>query len=503
MTLSTTDMQNAQERCAEYWTTLRDQKERKSVREILEREVLLTFIRTNQERINEYPLLVPQQQSIIDFITTRAQGHPLHEHTANSISNFITTLNQYGNLTASDEHDAAAELVPTIHNLEAILLKTIQGVVYTTALTIDNFSEVLIRYFGEEALKTIDAIMEEVQLGPQFWKDHFEHFIGTQIDAAYDDTVSNGNVHLTKENGALVIRYAFDDVLTRLNQTDKTIEKTRIQELHLQNGDEVESRASQEMLVEFLHTQSRKSDYPFAQGDIELISQIVCMDVIGKQFGEAYTVVRTEKTDDTSEMTTDNAQFVCEQVLAFSCASAVSLGIMRRDFLQSLSMFESRETATIGKMLGTFDIEAIRKAFFAMLEFQFLTILRQKAGDDIGKMQLRIARERRISEQNVEALFDKGMNRIRKNKIWKKDPSLQEQLLFRVASPKELKKLIDILQLEPPLVKELILLWENAGYKVSIGVFLNMDLISRTTTNLNQRLSEIMKKFGISPQKPQ
>lgn len=46
-----------QNRLLAYWDVLKVQKERKTVREILEREVLLCFINANKDRINEFPLL--------------------------------------------------------------------------------------------------------------------------------------------------------------------------------------------------------------------------------------------------------------------------------------------------------------------------------------------------------------------------------------------------------------------------------------------------------------
>jgi len=174
----------------------------------------------------------------------------------------------------------------------------------------------------------------------------------------------------------------------------------------------------------------------------------------------------------------------------------VSLGILRQDFQKSLSMFESKEAAQIMHLLGVFDLESIERAFFAMLELQFISIIRQRSGEDSGKMQIRSTRLRRVREEEVDTLMDLGLNRIRKNKLWVKDPDNEEYLLFAQQSPADFKAIMEIMHLEPQLARAVLTLWQHAHNKVFISVHLNLDLISRTTTNLNQRLAEIFLRFG-------
>lgn len=133
-----------------------------------------------------------------------------------------------------------------------------------------------------------------------------------------------------------------------------------------------------------------------------------------------------------------------------------------------------------------------------LLEVQFVSELRTRAGDDLGKMHMRTLRERRTSTSAVEALFDQGLTRIRRNKLWEQDPHREDMLLFKPQSASELDALLNILQVEPLLEREVRRLWVEAPFKVEFGVFLSLDLLARSTTNLNQRLAEVLGRFGIT-----
>lgn len=491
-----------QQRMAAYWEVLKEHKEKKTIRELMEREVLLCFISINKDRINEYPLLLPQQHAIIDFLTTRAQGHPLHEHTGSLITFFINQLNKFGSLLSAGDTAGAEGEVSDLVNQESLLLKAVQAVVYTTALTVDNFTEVLIRHYGEEALPAIDAIMEKVELGEKFWKDNFDHFITRLADSAYREMTANQLYQVRKEKSQIVLRFNFDDLLSRLKRTSKSIEKTRAQSIYETSLHTFEARKARKRLADHLAKLAQKPEYPFTLSDIPYLTSILCMDPAGLSFEAAYTFLQSHnsaeplKDAEGRELSQNSARFIFEQVLTMACAASVSLNILRQDFQKSLHMFENKEAAHIMALLGIFDLASIERAFFAMLEFQFIAILRQRSGEDSGKMQIRSMRLRRAKNKDIDRLTELGLNRIRKNKLWLKDPENDEYLLFAKQTPAEFKAILDIMHLEPKLARAILALWQKAHFKVFISVHLNIDLISRTTTNLNQRLAEIFLRFG-------
>ncbi len=487
-----------QQRLAAYWNALKEQRARKSVREVLEREVLHCVIATNRDRIDEYPLLTPQRQTIIDFLGVRGAADPLHPLLATPMALFFNLLSRYGSCLEAEDAAGAEREAPALLNQEALLLKMIQGTVYATALTVDNFSEVLIRHYGEEALGPIDHIMEEVELGERFWKEHFEHFISTLADRAYREITANQQYTVRRDRSQIVIRFDFDDILARLKRTDKTVEKTRAQTAYAQSGTDTQARAAHERFTQYMLQLAQQPGYFFSASDLPHVARIVCMDPVSAALPEALHRLNRPAPDQpvAEEMSGAQARFVVEQATLMACAAAISLHLMRADFQKSLSSFESREAALIMKQLGVFSLAGIGQAFFSMLEFQFIAIIRQRAGDDIGKMQIRSTRLRRVGENAIAPLDALGLNRIHRNKLWVRDPDNSSQLLFAQQNLTQLTKLVDIMQLSPQLQQALLVLWRQAEYKITLAIHLNLDLLSRTTTNLNQRLGEIFLRFG-------
>lgn len=516
-----------EERLAAYVNCLATTKDRRAVREVVEREVLLCLIRTNSERINEYPLLETQQRSIIEIVAARGAVDPLHEHIRKLVGEFVAQLGQYAKPGGTDSGQLRTSLI----NTETQLLKCVQGVVYTTALCTDNFIETLVRAYGEEALGPSDAVTESTELDEQFWRKHFEHFVVRMVDEAYDAIMGQEAFTLAKERSLLVIRYPFDALLERLCRTPKPLDKTRVQTLFEFETRDFASRKARKLVHDILHGTAARPDYPFATNDIDFISQIVCIDPAAKEMERLQTLLLSGGlTGDmagnasgdvpggpagtsadapagaanggngagSQEVNAEQVQFLREQVVGMACSVAITLNLLREDFLRALDGFSPKETAIVRRTLGDFSLPCLGKALQSLLEFQFVTLLRRRAGEDMGKIHIRTRKERRTSVAAVETLFDSGLTRIRRNKLWQQDPGRANMLLFRPQTATELESLLHLLQIEPQLAREIGSLWTDASYRVEFALYISLDLLSRATTNLNQRLAELLARFGIT-----
>ena len=82
----------------------------KARREVLEERVFLEFLRANRGRINEFPLLETEQQSLMDMLLRRAEGlHPGHAFLKEHFSAYLIELNHWGKAKAvGDAHARAA-----------------------------------------------------------------------------------------------------------------------------------------------------------------------------------------------------------------------------------------------------------------------------------------------------------------------------------------------------------------------------------------------------------
>uniref|UniRef100_B8DP47 Uncharacterized protein n=1 Tax=Nitratidesulfovibrio vulgaris (strain DSM 19637 / Miyazaki F) TaxID=883 RepID=B8DP47_NITV9 len=503
------------QRLAAYVACLAATKDRRAVREVVEREVLLCLIRTNSDRINEYPLLETQQRSIIEIVAARGAVDPLHGHIRKLVGEFVAQLGQYAKPGGGDSSQLRTRLV----NTETQLLKCVQGVVYTTALCTDNFIETLVRAYGEEALGPSDAVSESTELDERFWRKHFEHFVVRMVDEAYDAIMTQEAFTLSKERSLLVIRYPFDALLERLCRTPKPLDKTRVQNLFEFETRDFASRKARKLVHDILQGMAARPDYPFASGDIDFISQIVCIDPAAREMEKLQTLLLSGGlTGDATggaageapgtdgeppatpapEVNAEQVQFLREQVVGMACSVAITLNLLREDFLRALDGFSPKETAIVRRTLGDFSLPCLGKALQSLLEFQFVTLLRRRAGEDMGKIHIRTRKERRTSVAAVETLFDSGLTRIRRNKLWQPDPGRSTMQLFRPQTATELESLLHLLQIEPQLAREIGSLWTDASFRVEFALYISLDLLSRSTTNLNQRLAELLSRFGIT-----
>lgn len=247
-----TDNMSQQERFSAYAARLSKMKESRAVREILERELLLEFIRINRGRINEFPLIEAQQRSISELFTLRGLEDPQYERVKNIITGFIQCLNKYGKALENQNPDETQQLIPELSNLEVLLVKSIQGVVFVSALTLDNLSETLTGYFGEQAYKTIDTIIQEEELGVRLWQRYFEAFIDSSVETAFAAMTREEQFSLGREGNLLVLTYRFDNLLRTLDVSPAAPEKSRIQ-LRFEDEDaSFESRRTRKLVMDFL-----------------------------------------------------------------------------------------------------------------------------------------------------------------------------------------------------------------------------------------------------------
>lgn len=492
-----------EKRLAAYVECISLAKSRHAVREVVEREVMQCLIRINEQRTNEFPLLEAQQRSIIEILLVRGAMDPLHEHIRKLIDDFMTKLGQYAKSVGTE----SSALHHGLLNTETQLLKCVQGVVYATALCVDNFIETLVRVYGEEALAPSDEITETTELDEHFWRKHFEHFVVGMVDEAYDAIMEQEAFTLTKERSLLVIRYPFDALLERLCRTPKPLGKTRVQTLFEYETRDFASRKARKLVHNLLRGMVTRANYPFATGDINFISQIVCIDPAAREMDKLQTLLLSRGLSGPDaeaasaagpEINPAQAQFLHDQVLCMACSVGITLNLLREDFLRALPEFSPKETALVRRTLGDFSLPCLGKVIQSLLELQFLVQLRRRAADDIGKIHIHTRKDRRASMAAVEMLFGSGLTRIRRNKLWQQDPSRSDMLLFRPQTTPELKSLLLFLQVDPELANTIGMLWADASYRVEFSLCISLDLLSRSTTNLNQRLAEVLARFGIT-----
>jgi hypothetical protein len=498
------------QRLAAYQQKLRALKERSSLREVMERELLLEFIRVNHGNISEYPLLKAQQSSVIELLCGRT-GHPGYEYIHKHIAGFIVLLGHYEKALKTGDTARADELQTGLVNTESMLIKCVQGIVYAMALITDNFEEIVLRYFGQNALREYSVLIEKHELDERFWKAFVQQFIAKRVADAHRAILDEERFTVSKEKNFLVIRFLFDDILAGLNPTGQTIEKTRIQKSYIASRTEFDGRKR----VKLIQTVLTKGVAGLTQaGDIsatELLqaARITCIDQVGTVFETLYekrALARNGAGADAGTASGDTAEqrqkeqtefkFLMDQVVAVGLGAAIAIGRTSDHFYNALEEFVPDQIEAIRPLSRDFSIPTLEKLLFFLLENHTIHILTETGREEGGKIQVRSGRARRVSAATVDGL--PGMSKIRKAQLFANDATRPGALLFKPKTGKQLAAAMDMLSLEPELKKALTTVWSEAIFRVDIMVLINLEQVARTTTNLKVKLSEILMKYGVA-----
>lgn len=502
-----------EQRLAAYQKKLRALKERSSLREVMERELLLEFIRVNHSNINEYPLLKAQQKSVVELLCART-GHPGYEYIHKHIANFIVQLARYEKATKVGDVARAEEVKAGLINTETMLIKCVQGIVYAMALITDNFEEVILRYFGQGALEEYSVLIENNPLDERFWTALVEQFIARHVDSAHKEILEGEKYDISKERNFLVIRFLFDDILSKLNPTSQKIEKTRIQksyDAHLETEEGArQARFIQNILTKGTGTLSQAEK--ITKIELTQAGRIVCIDSVAATFEAKYQermkwIQERQKNPgipdnmDPEEVKRDQIEFkfLMDQVVAVGVGATIAFGRTGDSFFRVLSDFIPEQVSAIQPLAREFSLPTLERILYFLLENHTIHILMEIGRSEGSKVQVRSGRARRVSEAVVDGL--PHMSKIRKKKLFGNDVTRQGALLFKAKTPQQLIDTMKLLSLEPELQAGVSKLWKEAVFRVDIMVLLNLELISRTSTNMAVKLGEILKLYGVSATK--
>ncbi|NDV25653.1 hypothetical protein [Desulfovibrio sp. JC010] len=493
-----------------YLNVLARLKERSTLREVLEREVFLEFIKYNNNRINEFPLLEKQQSGIIALLCHRSTDLPAHEYIKKTLSEFILMIGRYSRLKDGKDKEALESIRSRLINAETLLIKTVQGVVYASCLISDNFEEVTLRHLGEPALKKYNGLLEQHELDKDFWQALIDQFITQEVESSLTDIVANERYSLTRDKSYLILRFPFDDVSKRFAAEVPAIDKTRIQTAFEQVASDEDSAEVLKMTYNSLQESKVlvQGDEPVSNDVVERIARIVCIDPATTKFKQDYdnameamreSAYSADSAEQEAEMAR-NLQFAQDQIGACAVGVSITLDIVVREFLLGLKTFTQRDEKILTVYLRRFGVESLDKLFIYLTEVKFSSLLKSKMQGEESKMQLRVLKRRRASTKAVQALHEIGMTRIRMARLWLKDSTNENWLIFKQSTAKELVAEMQLLALEKELATAILRLFEKGDYKVEFLVFISLQAVAKATKDIRGKLNDLFIRFGIGEQ---
>lgn len=474
-------------------------KERKRLKEVLEREMLLAFIRANMNRIAEFPLLETEQTAIIDLICQRALDHPCQEYIKTWLGIFLVSLNHYAKSKDGAEPEQQEKNKTALFNAEKILIQCVQGAVYAAGLTKDNIFHAIVGTLGADSLPPLQELTKTMLADDNFWRAVLDSLVIERIAKAYEEILSGKRYSLTKDEAFVVLRFHLDDILRYGGAMPVEVEKTRIQTAFEEIQLDTAGRKRITCITHFLQN-TIDQDILKQLNDKELAhaGQVVCMDDISAHLCSRLAPSDSPPSDANEEANQEPLEFLRDQALAMAVGATIAASIVKQDFLRALKELTAGETKVLSETMGNMERLRMRPALGLIFEFYLCHHLRELAGEDAAKLQLRTVRSRRVPKNAVEALASLGLNRIRQKKFFADDVADQESMLFSARTPTELQKLLAMFQVEDQLLRSILQLWRDASVKVDILAAINLKQLAKVTTNLPQRVAEILTRLGIA-----
>jgi len=486
-----------------YLTALRPLKEKSALREVQERELLLRFIEVNSGGISEYPLLETQQQSIVNLLCRRTD-HPADALLRRLAGNFPVLLNRLDKETASGDETASAQTTAQLRNTEALLVKSVQGMVYAMGLTTDNFEELIMRHFGAPGLAQFGEILKTREFDQGFWNEFVERFIAQHVAEGYEQLTRAGKLHLSKDGQQVIVRFLFDDVLATLHDSPGHIDQTRVQKAFATASAEEPQRLAVRKVVQACLLKG----LGFLPGELllehlESAALIVCMDPVAANLYDAMqtragnkpaAAPAAEGEDHAGDK--HSLPFLMEQAVALALGAVRVLSQSREYFLGALATLRSDEIEAVRSLAQGLSIGSLEHMLFYLLESAFAGLLREKAREEGAKVLIKTAAQRRCPVPAIDALAARGLSRIRKNQLFSADSARADMLLFKTRTAQQLASLMQVLQMEEPLQAEVRALWDKAPFRRDFLVVIDLVQVARTTQNVKAKLAELLTKFG-------
>ncbi|GAB6037916.1 hypothetical protein JCM15519_24750 [Fundidesulfovibrio butyratiphilus] len=478
--------------------TLRQLKEASSRREVVERDILLSLLSANKERISEFPASEADQQNLVNTLTTRCETQPGYAHLREWLVEFVAQLNQYEVAKRTGAEDQIPDLESALLVGETLLAKCLQGYIFVIGIIRDELGDTVLHRFGEGALARIDELANAGEADARYWRGFFETFLFEFVAKAYDEVLAGEQYRLVREGAFLALRISLDALTARLPGVgDKTIDKTRLQTAfeHVQTVFEARQAA---VFAAGLVSGLPKSllHEKYAKTDAEFLGRVAAMDQVTAKAGAAALGHLPDVGEDEDPATVK--AFLKNQVLALCVGGALALGISREDMGRALKSFSPRDLDAVFTTAGAFHPVAMRHAYQLMIELALLGFMTEKAGDDAGsKVQVRLFKHRRASRKTVEALASEGLNRIRQKVYFEDDPTSPNWLLFKAKTIQDLAEALRLSNMEPKLVTAVQRLWSARQFRSEVVALVNLPLVAKFTPNLQAKLAEILARFGV------
>ena len=489
-----------QERLDSYVKKQKELKARNTLKEVLEKELLLHFISLNQHNINEFPMLEKQRQTIINMLCQRSSNLAGYDFVKKLVSSFPVLVNRYSMEAGAASEDSVSLLKTTIFNTEGLLLKIVQSMVYSCAIVTDNFEEIFIRLFGASSVQQFNDLLTNHELDQGFWNSVFDLFVVKRVVNSYPAIISTQEYDISRTGSHLRVSYPVKALLDEVTDP-KALEKTRVQTAYEKIVQTFDGKRELKFINDYLSTSPAFPSKLASGQELKHVARLVCIDPAGKDFMDAFFRLKMKGAEVSKEdLPKEEARmhYLQEQVLGLAIGSALVLRVVTEDFNWVYKRFGAAGNGSSSSPAVHFDLKSLKSMIVHSLESMFISMLTDKIGESGRWLKMGIHETKMVLNQTAEDMAQHGLTKIRKNKIFSACQDAPDYLIFNAKTVKALHGLIQLLQIEPDLARILLEKFQNPDSHRKMYVDIDLALMKKTVGQPNVVLNSIFAALQLT-----
>lgn len=473
-------------RLQSYLEHVRQLKEKKTLNQITEADVLQFVIPTCIALIDECPTTAIGQQGLINMICLRSTMHVEHEQIKKKIASFLFSINTYLKESAEQDDSTIRDMRLEIFHTEAILIKIIQVVIYCSGLFMDNLMLGISRFRGAEAELQLHELAQKIELGHDFWKQFYHQFVQESCRNIYEEIINKKQFAMTREQNLIVIRFPVSHSFQAVPNKDQGI-LSRIQNRYIQ----AKSKAGPDCLP-LLRQCARiiKRTEIETGGYEDLCARILAMDGLGATCADLFQP--DSPPQNAGELV--NWIFHLEQVEYMILMAKIAMDTIWAE-LTSIFSYPPEQMQTLQTLTLNLDPQKAHMMWPFLFLCEFEEQIRRKAGKDLKKTALRHHCERKIPVELLKKVLKGGLAKEYQKQLVALNPKIKT-FFFRPQQREELQKVLARIP-DPKLQRLLVEAWEKSEALPDILLLLNLKALARGTTNLSQKVVQVLGQFGI------
>ena len=220
----TSILEKNKEKLAAYSDLLRTHIERRTRREILEKELLILFLEFNIDLIENAPTVASQKEAIVELLLGRLGDFPGKETVTRIRMDFMIVISSYHRAVSVRSMEEQVIYGTQLLDMEKTFLHYFQGASLVLALYYDNIKEVVHNLLGKESYQLFLKLLHEKHI-----VEVLKFLTVDRIQEGFAKAVAEKNFLFSRSKKNISLLFSYRKIFTFTKDTTK-LPRTKLQE---------------------------------------------------------------------------------------------------------------------------------------------------------------------------------------------------------------------------------------------------------------------------------